>query len=69
MIEIVIPETGDHAEADTPEAALLAATTLCQEAYEARGIATFKPTAVFYVDGEPVARVPEAQLWLRKEAS
>lgn len=51
MIEVTVQPTGDRAEAETPEAARVAARTLMREARE-QGCS--RPTAVFVVDGELV---------------
>lgn len=50
MIEIEIQETGDSAEAETPEAALVAARTLGSEARVGKPWG-FDPTIIFRVDG------------------
>ncbi len=52
MIEVTIIETGDCAEAETPEAAVLAAKTMGREAQQARGIWGYDPSIMFAVDGE-----------------
>jgi len=51
VIEIIL-NTGDSAEADDPESAVLAARTLMQEAAEYGASALI--TASFYVDGKLV---------------
>lgn len=51
MIEVRITPTGDWAEADDPEAAVVAARTLLREA-AASGCG--RPTASFYVAGKLV---------------
>jgi hypothetical protein len=61
VIEVVVVETGDTAEADTPEAAILAARTMLHDAragYQA-------PTrhVRFYVDGLLVREASERSLW------
>lgn len=50
MIEVTIIETGDRAEADDVESALLAARTLGREARAARGVQGFNPTIRFDSD-------------------
>lgn len=52
LIFVRVLETGDEAEARTPEGALLAAHTLGREAKDARGIHGFDPTLTFTVDGQ-----------------
>lgn len=54
MIEVTIIDTGDTAEADTPEAALLAARTMGEEARAAARTWGYDPTIRFAVEGEPV---------------
>lgn len=54
MIEVTVIDTGDSAEAETPEAALLAARTLGHEARQAAGTWGFDPRIRFSVDGMPV---------------
>lgn len=51
MITVTIIDTKDEAEAATPEAALLAALTMGQEARESRSIWGFNPRVTFTVDG------------------
>lgn len=63
VIEIQVNETGDRAEAEDERGAILAAKTIADEAYRARGIASFKPTVTFRVEGAVVAIVNERDLW------
>lgn len=49
MIEVRIEPTGDSAEAEDAESAVLAARTLLREAKDFSGAGN--PTASFYVDG------------------
>lgn len=51
MIEVLVIPTGDTAEAESPDAALVAAVTLLTEAKE-HGCGT--PRAAFYVQGKLV---------------
>lgn len=53
MIEVLIFPTGDRAEADSPEAARLAARTLLREAFDFHGCGD--PRATFLVAGRAVA--------------
>lgn len=53
-ITVRVVETGDSAEARSPEAALLAAFTLGWDVKHAAGTQGFDPTLVFEVDGEVV---------------
>lgn len=55
MITVRVIETGDWAEAGSPEAAIVAARTLGTEARDARGIWGFDPTIAFEVDGSITA--------------
>jgi hypothetical protein len=57
MIEVSDIETGDCAEADSPEGALLAARVLGQEAREHVATQGFDPTLRFSVDGVVVRQV------------
>lgn len=50
MIDIVL-SNGDSAEAETPEAAVLAARTLMDDVWEANPRQGNNPTAAFYVNG------------------
>lgn len=64
MIVVVCDQTGDRAEADTPDNARLAAVTLCADAYQGHSWQGFDPTASFYVNDRPVrVRVSERELW------
>lgn len=56
MIEVTVTCNGhvDRAEADSPEAALSAASVLYEEAYRANGGA-FEPRCAFFLDGRLVA--------------
>lgn len=63
-IEVTCDQTGDTAYAYTPDAAVLAARTLCEDAYNANQWQGYKPTATFRVAGVVVrARVPQPALW------
>lgn len=54
MIEILIQPSGNRAEAETPEAAIVAARTLIADAAHVwAGLG--RQTASFYVDGRAVA--------------
>lgn len=70
MIEVRVEETGDSAWAETPEAALLAATTICDDAGLARKRRQGdKRTVRFYVDDVMVGRpLNERSLWVRRAA-
>jgi len=58
MIEILM-STGDTAEADTPEAAMIAARTMFEDATQGRYSGRARDiTATFVVDGNVVGRVP-----------
>lgn len=54
VIDVSVVETGDSAEARTPEAAVLAAFTLGWDAKHAAQTHGFDPTLVFEVEGEIV---------------
>lgn len=54
MIEVHVIETGDTAEAETPEAALLAALTIGREAKDHVGRQGFDPLIRFTVAGKVV---------------
>lgn len=53
LIEVVCLETGDRAEADDAEQAILAARTLCRDASTSYGRAR-RLSFAFIVDGETV---------------
>lgn len=64
MIEIVCQQTGDRAEAATPEDAVAAGIQLCKDAWDGNPVQGFAPTVAFFVDGKPVVSlVSEARLW------
>lgn len=62
MIDVTVIETGDTAEADTPEAALLAALTIGREAKQHVARQGFNPTILFEVEGEPVRKISLREL-------
>lgn len=51
MITVRVIDTGDWAEAETPEAAIVAARTLGADARDAAGTWGYDPTIAFEVDG------------------
>jgi hypothetical protein len=51
MITVAVIETGDWADVETPEAAVVAARTLATDARDAAGTWGFDPTVTFTVDG------------------
>lgn len=61
MIEVVVQETGDSAEAATPEDAVYAAMTLCREAH---AVMHRRPAfhVSFFVDGMLVRTERETSL-------
>lgn len=61
MIEVLIHPSGDRAEADTPEAALLAAQTMTRDADNAYG-SLRRMTVMFLVDGVLVREVEARKL-------
>jgi len=64
MIEVVVDQTGDRAEAGSPMAALFAALLLCDDIWEARGVMGLELSVTFWSDGQVVrAAVPEAEIW------
>lgn len=67
MLTVTVDQTGDSATAECADTALLAAVTLCREAYDAGG-GTYKPTVTFTdVDGRVIyRRVSEVTLWAQK---
>lgn len=54
MITVTITDTGDSAEAETPEDALFAALTIAREAKAHRRIRGYNPVVRFDVDGTTV---------------
>lgn len=62
MIEVQIAETGDRAEADTPEAAILAARTMASDHYDSTNGIRSRYTARFIVEGVLVAEVGTHEL-------
>lgn len=66
MIEVTIIDTGDTAEAETPEAAMLAAKTLGEEARVASGAWGNDPRITFTVDGAIVATTTLRELARRE---
>lgn len=54
MIHVEVIETGDNAEAETPEDAVCAALTMGQDARDHARLWGFDPSIRFSVDGEPV---------------
>ncbi len=68
MIEVEC-SNGDIAEADDPASAIVAAKTLCEDAWRARPMHGHKPTVTFRVDGEVIAyNVPQNKLWMKLPA-
>ena len=64
MIEVRCDQTGDWAEAPDEFSALIAARTLCEDAYRARPMQGFRPTATVLVDGEKVLHhVTRQSIW------
>lgn len=55
MIEVHITETGDRAEANTAEAAILAARTMANDHYDSTGGIMSRYTVRFFVEGVLVA--------------
>lgn len=49
---MLIDQTGDRAEANTPEEALLAARTMLDDAWDANPVQGNRPTVTIVVDGK-----------------
>ena len=62
MIVVEVIETGDCAEAEDEEAALLAARTIGREARAHRGTQGFNPTLRFSVEGKFVRQITLREL-------
>lgn len=60
MIDVLLVQTGDRAEAETPRDALLAAVTMRAEAKTAGTFTGRRATVRFLVDGRMVAETSEA---------
>lgn len=64
VIEVRCDQTGDWAEAPDEFSALIAARTLCEDAYRAHSVQGFRPTATVLVDGKKVLhRVTRQSIW------
>lgn len=66
LLTVVQDQSGDTAHADTPEAAIVAARTLCQDRRDDKSTYDTKLTASFYnAQGDPVRRfIPERNFWI-----
>lgn len=63
MIEVTVRPSGDVAEAECPESALLAAKTLCADDVAAVPILGRERSAEFRVDGVLIRVLRERDLW------
>lgn len=65
MIEIIVDQTGDRAEAEDHESAIVAAITLCDDLMRQPFAHGFRPTVTFLdADGEPIRRhISQQVLW------
>lgn len=63
IIEVICHPSGDRAEADSPEAAIVAARTLCQDDSVACPYQGRDRTVTFVVNGRAVRTCRERDLW------
>lgn len=66
MIEVRCFPSGDRAEAECPESALVAALTLCADDFAARPLQGRNRSVMFLVEGKLVAECRERDLWAVK---